>query len=240
MISKPLCIIPARGNSKRFPRKNLALLAGKPLLVYAIESALESEVFHQVCVSSEDEEVLEVALLSGAHVALKRPESLSSDTAQVKHVCLYLLEQFAAQDQPYEEFGLLLPTSPFRTGEDIKKAYELFRAQEANYLMSLVPYSHPPQRAVWCPYGYVQPYFGIDQMKQAQQVETLYRHDGAIILARVEAFRKEQQFYGSKVVPYFMPVEKSVDIDSPLDLAWAEFLLSRAPGLLAGQGRERE
>ena len=227
MTDRPLGIIPARGGSKRLPRKNIALLAEKPLLAYAIEAALESDEFDQVCVSSDDDEILEVARACGAHLALKRPQELATDTAQVRHVCAYLLEYFASQGRAYTEFGVLIVTNPFRTAQDIKAAYEIFKREDANYVMSLVPYSHPPQRAVWVADSYVEPYFGLQYMKQAQLLDTLYRHDGSIIFARSEAFLREREFYGTKVVPYFIPVERSVDIDSPLDLAWAEFLLSR-------------
>jgi CMP-N-acetylneuraminic acid synthetase len=225
-IRRPLCIIPARGGSKRLPRKNIALLAGKPLLAYAIEAALESGIFAKVCVSSEDEEILEVGRECGAHLALTRPPELATDTVQVKQVCLHLLEIFIAQGQSYREFGVLLVTNPLRTAQDIKAAYELFQHQAANYVMSLVPYSHPPQRAVWVPHGYIEPYFASQYMKQTQLLDQLYRHDGSIIFAKSEVFLREQEFYGSKAVPFFMPLERSVDIDSPLDLAWAEFLIS--------------
>jgi CMP-N-acetylneuraminic acid synthetase len=224
---KPLAIIPARGSSKRFPRKNIALLAGKPLLVYAIEAALESNIFEVICVSSEDDEILKVAQKHGA-LADHRPQELSVDTAQVKHVSLYLLEKFAAQGKAFEDFGILLPTSPLRTGQDIREAYKVFKKGEGNYLMSLVPFSHPPQMALWAPQGYIEPFFGRQYLKQSQFLDILYRHDGAIIFARSAAFLKEQDYYGTRIVPYYLPVERSVDIDNPLDLEWAEFLLSRS------------
>lgn len=228
MSGRSICIIPARGSSKRLPRKNIALLAEKPLLAYTVQEALKSDIFDLICVSSEDDDVLEVARVYGAQLALKRPPELAADTAQVKHVCKYLLEYFAAQDSVYTEFAVLLTTNPLRTAEDIKAAYDIFKQEDANYVMSLVPYSHPPQRAVWVTNGYAKPYFGLQYMKQAQLLEPLYRHDGSVIFAKTEVFLKEGEFYGSKVVPYFIPVERSVDIDSPLDLAWAEFLLSHA------------
>lgn len=226
-MSKPLCIIPARGGSRRFPRKNIALLAGKPLLAYTLEAALQSQVFRLVCVSSEDEEILEVARQFGAQLALRRPPELATDTVQVKQVCLYLLDYFAAQGQPYDTFAVLLPTNPLRTPGNIREAYEIFKRKEANYVMSMVPFSHPPQRALWLPNGYVEPYFGIQHMKPTQMLETLYRHDGSIIFANSKVFMQEREFYGSKVVPYFIPPEKSTDIDEPLELAWAEFLMER-------------
>ena len=225
MPDRPLCIIPARGGSKRFPRKNIALLAGKPLLAYAIEVAIGSAIFDLVCVSSEDEEILEVARSYGVLRALKRPPDLATDGVQIKHVCKYLLEYFAAEGSEYAEFAVLQTVNPFRTSEDLKAAYEIFQREDANYVMSLVPYAHPPQRAVWVQDGYVTPYFGLQYMKQTQLLDTLYRHDSSIIFAKTTAFLKEGEFYGTKVVPYFSQHKKSVDIDNPLDLAWAEFLM---------------
>ena len=228
MRNRPLCVIPARGGSTRLPRKNLVLLAGKPLLAYAIEAARESSVFDMVCVSSEDDEILDVARGYGADQVLQRPAELATETVQVKQVCVYLLEHWAAQGRVYSEFAVLLPTNPFRTAQDIQAAYELFKREEANYCMSLVPYSYPPQRAVWVPHRYVEPYFGRRYMQPAQLLDKTFRHDGSIIFAKSEAFLREQEFYGTKVVPYFMSLERSVDIDSSFDLAWAEFLLSRS------------
>ena len=227
-VDKPLCIIPARGGSKRFPRKNIALLAGKSLLSYAIESALESKIFSEVCVSSDDEEILGIANDYDGILALERPEELATDTAQVKEVCLYLLKYFADRGKVYTEFAVLLTTNPFRTAKDIQRAYDIFKRADANYVMSLVPYSHPPQRAVWAPNGVAKPYFGANYMKQTQFLDRVYRHDGSIILGRSEVFFREREFYGTKVVPFFISPEKSVDIDSPLDLAWAEFLLAHS------------
>jgi len=228
MTDRPLCIIPARGGSKRLPRKNIALLAGKPLLSYAIDAALESDVFDLICVSSEDDEILETASKYGAHLALRRGAELATDTAQVRHVCAHVLEDLASEGQVYDEFAVLLVTNPLRTSRDIKAAYEIFREKDANYLMSLVPYSHPPQRAVWVPGGYVEPYYGLQYMKQTQLLDTLYRHDGSIIFGKTDVFLKEKEFYRTNVIPYFLPAERSVDIDNSLDLAWAEFLLSRS------------
>ena len=225
-ILKPLCIIPARGGSKRFPRKNIALLAGKPLLGWAIESAKESEVFDMIMVSSEDEEILSIGSEFGADLTVKRPAHLADDKTQLKTVCKYHLENFTAEGKIYKEFALLLTTNPLKSAFDIRRAYEIFAQSDANYLMSLVQYNHPPQRAVMINQGYVQPYFGIENMKQAQRLQPLYHHDGSFIYARTESFLHEGEFYGSEVLPYIIPGERSVDIDSPLDLKWAEFLLN--------------
>lgn len=227
MSGKPVCIIPARGGSKRFPRKNLALLKGKSLLAHAIEAGLESNIFDRVCVSSEDTEILEVAVKNGA-VGLKRESWLATDKVQVWEVCMNVLKQFEEQGLVYETLGLLLTTNPLRTALDICEAYKVFKREDANCLMSLVPCSHPPQRAVWVPQGYVEPYFGQQYMKQTQLLDILYRHDGSVVFAKTNAIIKEQSFFIPKTVPYYSEPERSVDIDNPIDLAWAEFLVSRS------------
>jgi len=223
---KPLCIIPARGGSKRFPRKNVAPLCGKPLLAYAIDAAKESGVFDAVCVSSDDEEILSVASDFGAQ-ARERSADLAGDTAQMKHVCLALLEELKGEGRDYEAFAQLPPTNPMRTAEDIKEAYDIFAKNDCNYVMSVIRHDDPPQRAVWVKDGYLEPYFGAKYMVPAQQLDPVFHDDGSIIFARTDAFLREQDFYGSRVMPYFIPRDHSVDIDYPEDLLRAEFLLGQ-------------
>ncbi len=230
IIKDPLCIIPARGGSKRLERKNITILAGRPLLFYSIDSAVKSEIFDKICVSSEDNEILETARKYAKNnkiLVLKRPAELSADNIQVKHVCKYLLEYFFNKGIKYTSFGVILPTSPLRNQGDIKEAYKIFKGKNAECVMSIVPFSHPPQRAVWVKNRYVEPYFGLKHMKQTQELDKLYRHDGAIIFCKSDSFLKNDGFYTNKILPYFIPKERTVDIDSPLDLKWAEFLLSK-------------
>ena len=226
-IERPIAIIPARGGSKRFPRKNIALLLGKPLLAYAIEAALESDIFSSVCVSSEDDEILSIANKYGAQMVLKRPHALATDETPLKELCAHLIESFKRQGVNYSEFGLLLTTNPLRTAQDIRSGYEKFKNSDANFCMSLVRFSHPPQRAVQIQSGYIEPYFGKIYMKQTQTLETLYRHDGSFIFAKSKAFMERKEFYTDKLLPYIISENRSVDIDEPLDLEWAEFLIRR-------------
>ena len=227
-VLQPIGIIPSRGGSKRFPRKNIALLKNKPLLAYSIEAALESKIFSEVCVSSEDDEILEIASDCGATLVLKRPAILSSDRTPLKAVCDYLIDSFEKQGISYREFGLLLPTNPLRTAQDIRAAYQTFKNSSANFCMSVVKYSHPPQRAVCVRSGYVEPFWGHEFMTQTQNLEPLFRHDGSIIFANTRIFMDKKEFYGEKVAPFIISEDRSVDIDSRLDLDWAAFLLSKS------------
>ncbi len=227
-MSKTLCIIPARGGSKRFPGKNVALLNGKPLLAYAIEVAKASGVFDAVCVSSDDPRTLTIAREYGADIIHDRPADLATDAVQLKTLCKHLLEELSLKGTPYDTFALLIPVSPLRTAEDIRKAYALLQSSDAHTVMSVMRYSHPVQLAVCIRDGYLKPFFGSEHLKPAQKLEPLYRHDGTVIFCKTDAFLREGDFYGSKVIPYVVPPERSVNIDEPMDLQWAEFLLSRS------------
>ena len=223
-MSKPLCIIPARGGSKRFPGKNTALFNGKPLVTHAIEVAKESGVFSAICVTSDDPEVINIAKEHGVDSIHERPADLASDTAQLKTVCFTLLQE----NPTYDCFALLIPVSPLRTAEDIKNAYKLLQSDDVNTVFSIVSHAHPPQTAVCINNGYLELFFGHENLKTTQQLTPLYHHNGTIIFCKTASFIEEKEFYGSKVVPYKMTADKSVNIDEPIDLEWAEFLLSRS------------
>ena len=222
-----LCIIPARGGSRRFPRKNLASFGGHPLAGQAILAAKAAGIFRTVCVSSEDDEVLSVAEQYGADLVLKRDAELARYERQVKDVCGSVIQELATDGDHYPTFAVLLPTSPLRTPEDIRAAHDVLLESGADCCMSLVTCEHPPQRALALRDGHVEAYFGDQYLKPAQSLETLYRHDGTVLFARTESFLREGSFYGGHVVPYIVSRERSVDIDHPLDLAWAEFLAAR-------------
>lgn len=219
-----LCIIPAKGNSQRFPRKNLARFQGRPLVAQAIVVAQASRMFSTVCVSSEDDEILSVAKEYGADVALRRTEDLVSADVQVVDVCRSVVEYFVDQGQEFFAFAVLLPTSPLRIANDLQRAYQIMMETNARSCMSLVECEHPPQRAVCLQEGHVAPFFEGDNFKQTQKLEKLYRHDGTVIFSRIDTFLQDPYFYGENVVPYFVERERGVDVDNPLDLAWAEFL----------------
>ena len=203
-----LCIIPARGGSKRLPRKNMLRVNGKSLMSLAIRTAINCKCFNKVIVSSEDEQILEEA---GGY-GVKRPVELASDTAQIKDVCRPLVRN-------YEWFAVMVPTNPFRQPQDIDDAFKLFNKYN-NGVISVVPFAEYPQKALSVG-DYVKPYFGFDKMVPAQSLKKLYWHDGYIIFLRTEVFLKEKQLFLSNAVPWFTPMDRICDIDTPEDLAEA-------------------
>jgi len=224
---KPLCIIPARGGSKRLPRKNIRPLGGKPLLSWTIEAALEAGVFDRVWVSSEDREILEVARAWGG-VPLERPPELAEDHVTVVQMCLQGIEALAAEGHDYSDLYVLLPTSPFRKGSTIKRAWDSYRESDADSLMSITPLDHPPQWALVQKDGWLSPLLPMEYETPRQGLVPSFRHDGGHAIAKIAEFRQSRSFFGPRTLAFPVPPEEAVDVDEPMDLAWAEFLLHQA------------
>ena len=228
MLAESLCIIPARGGSKRLPRKNLALLADRPLLAYTIEAALQSQVFEQVCVSTEDEGIANVARQYGASVPFIRPPELSADSVGVVQVCLHALDFFAEHSLRSDILGVLLPTSPLRTAGDIQDAYERFLSSDADFLMSVTDYVYSPFQALHEQEGFLKPFWDPTYYrKHSQELPRVVVDNGAIYLMHVEAFRRERIFYGKRLIGHYMPQERSIDVDDAYTFELANLLLQR-------------
>jgi CMP-N-acetylneuraminic acid synthetase len=225
--AKPLCIIPARGGSKRLPGKNLATLAGKSLLARTVECARASGVFSEICVSSEDDAILEEGERHGAEILHRRSPELAGDRAQVKTVCREILLERRAAGRHDESFGVLLPTSPLRRAQDLRAAWEAFLASGAAVLMSVTRFEPPPQRALALREGRLEQHFGAEHFGPRQQLEPLYRHDGAVIFAGSEEFLESGEFYQKELAAWEMDGLRAVDVDTPRDLQWVRFLVEQ-------------
>lgn len=225
-MSGRLCVIPARGGSKRFPRKNLARFRGRPLLAHAVDVARRSRVFDRVVVSTEDAEIARVARRAGAEIHERHPR-LASDAARVVDVCRAVLDHLVAGGERYDVFCVLLPTSPFRTVRHVRESLALLDAHRADVVMSTVEFPHVPWWALRESGAYVRLAFGPDVLKSRDRLPRLYRHNGVVLWARSAPFERRGDFYGPRVVPYRMDREASVDIDEPMDLEFAKFLARR-------------
>jgi len=222
MMFKPVCIIPARKGSKRLPRKNVIMCDGKPLIWYTIQVAKGSGMFDHIIVSTDDELACSIAREEGIDFWV-RDKGLCVDTATVVDVCLDVL-RFWSQ---YETFCVLLPTCPLRTVEDVRIACELFGGQVCDFVMSVTEYYYHPYQALFVD-GYLLPSTPDMLSMQSQEWDKFYHHNGSIIFGHTESLRRYKSFYGGKVVPYLMPRERSVDIDTIDDLEYAEYLLKKS------------
>lgn len=221
-----LCVVPARGGSKRLPRKNVADLCGKPMLAYTLEAAQQSHLFSQVYVSTEDLEIAAIASQFGGTIPYLRPSYLATDQVGVVDVCLHLLDHLEQQDQQFEVLCVLLPSSPLRLAEDIQATYQKMQAAKADYAIAVTTYLYPPWQALYENTGKLQTYWGEDQVsRRSQDVPPLWVDSGATYFARLDAFRRDRNFYGENLAGYVIPPERAIDVDTPFQFYLAQLLL---------------
>ena len=224
---KILAIIPARGGSKRLPRKNILDLAGKPLMAWSIEAAKGSKYIDRVILSSDDEEIIKVAKEWGCDVPFTRPKELAQDTTRSINVVTHAIK---ALTESYNDVILLQPTSPLRTSEDIDSAIEQFYAKDASSLIGVCEVEHSPLWSNTLDESMSMDNFLDDKYNNArsQDLPTYYRINGAFYMSRVESVIKNETFFVKKgIYGFLMSQEHSVDIDTKLDFIIAEAVLKQ-------------
>lgn len=224
---KNLAIIPARSGSKGLKDKNIKLLNGKPLLVYSIEAARESELFDTIYVSTDSEKYAEIAREGGAEVPFLRNAVNATDTASSWDVVKEALERFAQAGKDFDMVTLLQPTTPLRSSKDIINAYEIFYNKKSNAVVSVCEMNHSP---LWCnvlPEDNSLNHFLRNNIadKPRQSLDTYYRINGAIYMVNTLYLENSGDIYGDNCYAYIMKKENSVDIDDRFDFIFAEVLL---------------
>lgn len=224
---RTVALIPARGNSKRLPRKNMRMLADQPLLGYSIDAATKAANVDAVYVSTEDLEIAAFARLRGANV-IDRPQSLASDTAQNDAVIRHAIEAIGVNGVRPEIVLLLQPTSPFRTASDVRSFVDGFLASDAKSGMSVCPVDHHPGKAIRLVDGHIEPFTTDGDMESRHQdLPSVLRQNGAIYGVRVADFLASGRFYIRPCFAFVMTREKSLDIDDAFDFALAEFMFAK-------------
>jgi CMP-N,N'-diacetyllegionaminic acid synthase len=226
---KVLGLIPARGGSKGIPRKNLREVAGKPLLAYAIEAAQASTVIDDVIVSTEDQEIADLARKMACRV-MKRPRELAQDETPMNDVIAHVLRDFNSSHLP--EFTVLLqPTAPLRTTQHIDDCVSLLREGHAQSVVSVAPvpsHHHPAWQYVLDESGELRRFDGkplSEIVSRRQDLQQTYTRNGAIYAFASQGFLEAGTFYLPPCLAYVMPAEVSVNIDSERDLWFAERLI---------------
>lgn len=227
---KALGIIPARGGSKRLPRKNLRPLGGIPLVSHTLKAASESGCFERILLSSDDEEVLALAEAVDGVEPWPRAENLSGDRV----TALTLVESIVEEGDFAEQFdvvALMLPTAPFRTARHLREGFERLD-RDVDGVVSLTTYEFPPQLSVTVGEddGFIRGVFDpcplITGDTRSQDQAVIYRPNGAFYIQWMDRFLVNRNFWKGKVRGYEMARDDSVDIDDARDLAWAEHLLA--------------
>lgn len=207
-----IAIIPARGGSKRLPRKNILPVNGHPVIAYPIRAAKNSGLFDDVVVSTEDDEIAEIGASQGATI-IARPDELARDQSTVVEVCSQVLN--LPEYRGMERFCCIYATALFVTAQDISNALEVMDDEPAaDYVMGVSEYNYPPVQALKQNGGYLQYMWPEYRGKQSQEYPELVVSNGTIYWANRNAFMEEQSFYGRRLKGYRLP---AVDIDTPAD-----------------------
>jgi CMP-N-acetylneuraminic acid synthetase len=228
-----LAIIPARGGSKGVPRKNLRLLAGKPLIQYTVETARKCQALHRIVVSTDDIEIAELVAGMGSEV-LRRPEHLAQDDTPMVPVIQHAVRSLAEASYQPEIIVLLQPTAPLRRSEHIDDCLELISVTDVNSVVSVSPvpaHFRPDWQFVISEGGELQTLSGRDLdgiRSRRQELPMTYTRNGAIYAVRREAFIESESLLVQPCKAYIMASEDSVNIDAEKDFWMAErYLLLR-------------
>jgi CMP-N,N'-diacetyllegionaminic acid synthase len=225
---KILAVIPARGGSKGIPRKNIALLQGRPLIAFTIDAARAANSLDRIIVSTDDDEIAAVSDGLGVEV-VRRPAELAGDEASTLLVLQHMLAELTKTGYRPDAVMTLQPTSPLRTSRHIDEAVQVFANDaSADSLVSCIEVPH-----VFHPHsvmrrtveGYLVPFLDLPQPNRRQDKEPVFARNGAAIyITRTE--RLGEFIFGGRLMPYMMPEMASIDIDSLADLAAAESILA--------------
>ncbi len=217
-----VAIITARGGSKRIPRKNVKEFLGKPILLYSIEAALNSGIFEEVMVSTEDEEIAELARQAGAVVPFMRGDENANDFATTTDVLLEVVGEYEKRGKNFEFGCCIYPTAPFVTAEKLRDGMEKLAASDADTLMPVVPFSFPPQRGMVIreeKLQFVQPEHALTR---SQDLEHWYHDVGQFYCFRTENFKRNKILTVGNVLPYVVSELEVQDIDTISDWKIAE------------------
>jgi pseudaminic acid cytidylyltransferase len=220
-----LAVIPARGGSKRIPRKNIKLFCGKPMIAWSIEAALQSNCFDQVIVSTDDAEIAEVAKAHGAEVPFMRPAELSDDRTGTTPVIRHAIEWHQALGHTPTQVCCIYATAPFVNAEDLRRGKVTLIETSSDYAFSVTSYAFPIQRAVRITAANRVEMFNPEHFNtRSQDLEEAFHDAGQFYWGTAAAWLQERQIFGLNSVPVMLPRHRVQDIDTPEDWARAEWL----------------
>jgi N-acylneuraminate cytidylyltransferase len=225
-----IAIIPARGGSKRIPRKNIKPFYGKPMIAYPIQIALESGLFDQVVVSTDDDEIAEVAQAYGASVPFKRPAELANDYAPTIPVIQHAIN--ALDIHNLKTACCIYPATPFLTPQVLQQAYQMIDQNQADFVMPVIAYSCPFERALTIDEQGLVRMRNLKNLDQrTQDCEVLYHDIGQFYFGSAEAWQNPSQFYDRRVKSIQVPKFRAHDIDTDDDWQLAELMYRQLDAL---------
>lgn len=223
---KNLCIIPARGGSKRIPRKNIKLFQGKPIMAYSIEAALKSGIFDEIMVSTDDEEFAEVAKQYGASVPFLRSSATANDYATTVDVLLEVVETYRKQGKEFDAVCCLYSTAPFVTPERLKEAYGKL-SDDIDGCFTIVEYSYPVQRSLRInDSGQVEMRHPEHLKSRTQDLEKVYHDAGQFYFMKTAVMENEKTVWLKQTEPLVLSELEVQDLDTLTDWTLAEMKYS--------------
>lgn len=226
---KILGLVPARKGSKRIPGKNAKLLGGKPLVAWTFEPAMACRAIDKVCLSTDDEALMECAHDHGVEVPFLRPAELCTDTATTIEVVLHALDHYRKGGESFDAVMLLQPTSPFRSAEILSRAAEAFHRHNGRRdFVSVSPVESPPQWMFYIRDGELSPVTAWSDLQgRSQELEPSFRLNGSIYLTSTHTLQTAKRFVHPRCLPIQMSAGmESIDIDTMEDWRMAELSLT--------------
>lgn len=217
-----IAIITARGGSKRIPKKNIKNFCGKPILAYSIEAALQSEMFDEVMVSTDSEEIANVARKYGAKVPFMRSEKTSSDFATTSDVLVEVIERYKDLGILFDIGCCLYPTAPFVNADKLKRAYDEICSSTAKTLLPVTAFSFPPQRGVYIRQNRLELVSPEFLNVRSQDIEKVYHDCGQFSFFKIAPFMEEKKLITDDTIPFIIDEKEVQDIDTESDWEIAE------------------
>lgn len=224
---KILYLIPARGGSKGIPHKNIKLLNGKPLIYYTIDIARCMADDEDICVSTDDDEIINIVEEYGLHILFKRPDALATDECGTYKVILQALDFFEKKGKIYDTVVLLQPTSPFRTVNNVKSCIEIYSQERRDMVVSVKESSTNPYYNCFKAdnSGTLEPLFN-EIITRRQDAPKIYEYNGAVYVMNVEKLREKSYSEFNNISYVIMDELSSVDLDTIIDWKFAEMIIS--------------
>lgn len=221
-MKRRIAIITARGGSKRIPKKNIRSFCGKPILTYSIEAALASKLFDEVMVSTDSEEIAQIAEEAGAKVPFLRSREASNDYATTADVLLEVLSEYEKQGKRFDTVCCIYPTAPFVTAQKLQRAVLLLEEEDADSVVPVVKYSFPPQRAFVIRDGLTVMKYPEHARSRSQDLEPYFHDCGQFYCMQTERFLQKKQIFTDRTLSIEMPETQVQDIDNETDWELAE------------------
>ena len=217
-----IAIIPARGGSKRIPRKNIKPFLGKPIIAYSIEAAIQSGLFDEVMVSTDDEEIAQIAQEYGAKVPFIRSEKNADDHAVLADVVHEVLSLYQEQNKSFDSVCCLLPTAPFVTSERLTDSCHKLKNESLDAVFPVLPFSFPIQRSLEISDGLIKMVWEEHMNSRSQDLEKRYHDAGQFYWLRTSSFLEEKKLFMAKSGGVIISELEAQDIDTETDWQLAE------------------